>query len=82
MPTIRIPKLTQRATNQDLARGLLAISDVAHQLALLRARAFGGEANIRFGGGTALAARWAHRHSVGVDLFVEPEGGANLLRGP
>ena len=35
MPAIRIPKLTQGATNQDLARGLLAISDVAHQLSLL-----------------------------------------------
>lgn len=35
------------------------------------ARAFGGEANIRFGGGTALAARWAHRHSADVDLFVD-----------
>lgn len=35
------------------------------------ARAFGGERNIRFGGGTALAARWAHRHSVDVDLFVK-----------
>ena len=33
-------------------------------------RAFGGEENIRFGGGTALAARWAHRHSTDVDLFV------------
>ena len=37
------------------------------------ARAFGGEDNLRFGGGTALAARWGHRHSVDVDLFVEPE---------
>lgn len=35
------------------------------------ARAFQGEHNIRFGGGTALAARWAHRHSTDVDLFVE-----------
>ena len=25
------------------------------------------------GGGTALAARWHHRHSVDVDLFVEPD---------
>jgi len=37
------------------------------------ARAFGGEGNIRFGGGTALAARWAHRHSIDVDLFVADE---------
>lgn len=36
------------------------------------ARAFGGERYIRFGGGTALAARWAHRHSTDVDLFVDP----------
>lgn len=31
-----------------------------------------GEPNILLGGGTALAARWAHRHSTDVDLFVEP----------
>lgn len=37
------------------------------------AHAFGGEANIRFGGGTALAARWAHRHSTDVDLFVDSD---------
>ena len=32
----------------------------------------GGEPNILLGGGTALAARWAHRHSTDVDLFVDP----------
>lgn len=37
------------------------------------AHAFGGEDNIRFGGGTALAARWAHRHSTDVDLFVDSD---------
>ena len=37
MPTIPIPKLAQGATNQDLARGLLAISDLADQLSLLYA---------------------------------------------
>ena len=37
------------------------------------ARAFGGEQNLRFGGGTALAARWSHRHSIDVDLFVDPD---------
>lgn len=37
------------------------------------ARAFGGENNLRLGGGTALAARWHHRHSTDVDIFVEPE---------
>lgn len=37
------------------------------------ARAFGGEQNMRFGGGTALAARWAHRRSIDVGLFVEPD---------
>ena len=31
----------------------------------------GGERHILLGGGTALAARWAHRHSTDVDLFVE-----------
>ena len=35
MSTISIPKLAQEATNQDLARGLLAISDVADQLSRL-----------------------------------------------
>lgn len=37
------------------------------------ALAFGGENNLRLGGGTALAARWHHRHSTDVDIFVEPE---------
>ena len=37
------------------------------------ARAFGGENHLRLGGGTALAARWNHRHSTDVDIFVEPE---------
>lgn len=37
------------------------------------ARAFGGEQHLRLGGGTALAARWGHRHSTDIDLFVEPE---------
>ena len=36
------------------------------------ARAFGGEKHLRLGGGTALAARWNHRHSTDVDIFVEP----------
>ena len=30
----------------------------------------GGERHMRLGGGTALAARWAHRHSTDVDLFI------------
>lgn len=30
----------------------------------------GGQHNMRLGGGTALAARWAHRHSTDVDLFI------------
>ena len=37
------------------------------------ARAFAGEHNLRLGGGTALAARWHHRHSTDVDIFVEPD---------
>ena len=32
----------------------------------------GGEHRMRLGGGTALAARWRHRHSTDVDLFVDP----------
>ncbi len=31
----------------------------------------GGEHHLTLGGGTALAARWAHRHSTDVDLFVD-----------
>lgn len=31
----------------------------------------GGEHCIHLGGGTALAARWQHRHSTDVDLFVD-----------
>ena len=33
----------------------------------------GGEHHMRLGGGTALAARWAHRHSTDVDLFTDAE---------
>ena len=54
----------------DLPRGPRELFHAVHKPL---ARAFGGEDNIRFGGGTALAARWAHRHSVDVDLFVERE---------
>ena len=36
MPTIPIPKLAQDATSDDLARGLLAISDIADALSRLR----------------------------------------------
>ncbi|MDE0082276.1 MAG: nucleotidyl transferase AbiEii/AbiGii toxin family protein [Gammaproteobacteria bacterium] len=31
----------------------------------------GGEHRMRLGGGTALAVRWAHRHSADVDLFTD-----------
>lgn len=31
----------------------------------------GGEHHLRLGGGTALAARWAHRHSTDVDFFTD-----------
>ena len=44
------------------------------------ARAFGGEDNIRFGGGTALAARWAHRHSTDMDLFVDSDRSRHCSR--
>lgn len=36
----------------------------------------GGERELHLGGGTALAARWQHRHSTDVDLFV----GASAFR--
>lgn len=54
----------------DLPRGPRELFHAVHRPL---ARAFGGPEHIRFGGGTALAARWAHRHSVDADLFVEPE---------
>lgn len=34
-------------------------------------RHLGGEHHLALGGGTALAARWAHRHSTDVDLFAD-----------
>ena len=40
----------------------------------------GGERHIRLGGGTALAARWAHRDSADVDLFVGDDAYAKLYR--
>lgn len=40
----------------------------------------GGEHHITLGGGTALAARWGHRHSTDVDLFVDPDPYAELFR--
>ncbi|MDE3261411.1 MAG: nucleotidyl transferase AbiEii/AbiGii toxin family protein [Acidobacteriota bacterium] len=38
----------------------------------------GGEHHLCLGGGTALAARWAHRHSTDVDYFIKPEPYARL----
>ena len=35
------------------------------------AQHLGGEHRMRLGGGTALAARWQHRHSTDVDLFAD-----------
>ena len=40
----------------------------------------GGEHRIRLGGGTALAARWAHRHSTDIDLFVSHADYGTLFR--
>ncbi|MDE2764073.1 MAG: nucleotidyl transferase AbiEii/AbiGii toxin family protein [Gemmatimonadota bacterium] len=54
----------------DLPRGPRELFHAVHQPL---AEAFGGEEHLRFGGGTALAARWGHRHSVDVDFFVEEE---------
>ena len=34
-------------------------------------RILGGEQNMNLGGGTALSARWRHRSSTDVDLFVD-----------
>lgn len=38
----------------------------------------GGEDRMRLGGGTALAARWAHRHSTDLDLFTDQESYVHL----
>jgi len=38
----------------------------------------GGEDRMRLGGGTALAARWAHRHSADVDLVTDQESYVRL----
>ena len=38
-----------------------------------------GEASFRVGGGTALAAVWAHRHSTDVDLFADHSAYAGLV---
>lgn len=54
----------------DLPRGPRELFHAVHQPL---AKAFGGEEHLRFGGGTALAARWAHRYSVDVDFFVDEE---------
>lgn len=37
-----------------------------------------GEQHMRLGGGTALALRWAHRHSTDVDLFTDQESYSRL----
>ena len=41
----------------------------------------GGEHRMRLGGGTALAARWQHRHSTDVDLFVDAADYEKLFKG-
>ena len=43
-------------------------------------RHLGGERHIRLGGGTALAARWRHRHSTDVYLFVDPAAYAAFFK--
>ena len=40
----------------------------------------GGEHRMRLGGGTALAARWGHRHSTDVDLFVDSKDYEGLFK--
>ena len=40
----------------------------------------GGEHHMRLDGGTALAARWRHRPSTDVDLFVDPSDDERLFR--
>ena len=40
----------------------------------------GAEHHMRLGGGTALAARWNHRHSTDVDLFVAPKDYGMLFK--
>ncbi len=43
-------------------------------------RHLGGERHMYLGGGTALAARWAHRHSTDVDLFTDSRSHSRLFR--
>lgn len=38
----------------------------------------GGEEHLCLGGGSALAARWSHRHSTDLDFFIRPEQYARL----
>ena len=38
------------------------------------------EGDLRFGGGTALQARWQHRRSVDADLFCDPQTYATAVR--
>lgn len=61
----------------DLPRGP---ADLLEAVRKPLAHHLGGEHRIRLGGGTALAARWGHRHSTDVDLFVDPEPYAELYR--
>lgn len=43
-------------------------------------RHLGGEHHMYLGGGTALAARWAHRHSTDVDLFTDSKSYGKLFQ--
>ena len=44
------------------------------------ARHLGGEHHLCLGGGTALAARWGHRHSTDLDFFIRPDPYARLYQ--
>ncbi|MDE3261201.1 MAG: nucleotidyl transferase AbiEii/AbiGii toxin family protein [Acidobacteriota bacterium] len=52
----------------DLPEGPAGLFEAVHEPL---AAHLGGERHVRLGGGTALAMRWAHRHSTDVDLFTD-----------
>lgn len=61
----------------DLPEGPRQLFEAVHEPL---AEHLGGEHRFRLGGGTALAMRWAHRHSTDVDLFTDQEAYTRLWK--
>lgn len=73
-----VERITSIMANLDLPTGPAELLErvrkpLGHRL--------GGEHKMRLGGGTALAARWQHRHSTDVDLFVDAADYEKLFKG-